>query len=113
MVGVLETIVIRYSGPPTISDCFLKAAKSKFRVYRVGGDEFVIVCRKCGEDEVKALCSRIVEMVAQTKYSCSVGYSYSGTGSKSIDDLLKSSDEKMYEAKEKYYQELGVARRER
>ena len=96
-----------------LSDCFLRAAKNKFRVYRVGGDEFIIVCRKCDEDEVKALSSRISEAVAQTKYSCSIGYSYSGVGAKSIDDMLKASDEKMYEAKEKHYQELGVARRER
>ena len=96
----------------TISDCFLRAAKGKHRVYRLGGDEFVIVCRKCTEDDVKALCDRINDMVGATKYSCSVGYSYSGTGDKSIDDLLKTSDEKMYAAKEKYYKERGVARRE-
>lgn len=93
-----------------LADCFLKAAKNKYRVYRVGGDEFVIICRRSSEDEVKALCALINDTVAETRYSCSIGYSYSGTGAKSIDDLLKASDEKMYSEKEKYYKKIGRTR---
>ena len=93
-----------------LAGCFLKAVRSKYRVYRVGGDEFVIVCRKSSEADVKALCDLIHETVAETKYSCSIGYSYSGTGPKSIDDLLKASDENMYSEKEKYYKKTGRKR---
>ena len=94
----------------TISDCFLRAAKKKHRVYRVGGDEFVIVCRKCSEKDVSGLCKRITDAVSGTKYTCSIGYSYAGIGDKSIDDLLKDSDKKMYSEKERYYKEKGRAR---
>ena len=94
----------------TLADCFLKVAKNKHRVYRVGGDEFVIICRRCSEDTVTGLCSRIRDEVAKTRYSCSVGYCYEGTGSKSVDDMLKASDENMYKEKEKYYQMTGSKR---
>lgn len=94
----------------TLPDCFIKVAKNKHRVYRIGGDEFVIVCRRCSEDVVTKICSRIHEEVDKTKYSCSVGYCYAGLGRKSIDDMLKASDENMYFEKEKYYQKIGSKR---
>jgi len=87
----------------TIATCFLRAAKRRQPVYRVGGDEFVIVCRKVSEDEVINLTKRIHEQVDATPYSCSVGYSYSPDGKKPIDELLKESDAKMYAEKQLYY----------
>ena len=94
----------------TLAGCFIEAAKLKYRIYRVGGDEFVIVCRKCKEQDVQALASRIHENVAKTKYSCSVGYCYSKTGSSSIDEMLTASDENMYAEKMRYYKEKGITR---
>jgi len=87
----------------TVAGCFLRAAKRNQPVYRVGGDEFVVVCRKTSEDEVVALTKRIHEQVNATKYSCSVGYSYSHDGKKPIDQLLSESDENMYAEKQEYY----------
>ena len=94
----------------TIAGCFLRAAKRKQLVYRVGGDEFVVVCRKVSEEEVIALTKRIHQQVDATKYSCSVGYSYSHDGKKSIDELLSESDANMYAEKQQYYKESGKAR---
>ena len=94
----------------TLAKCFLKAVKKKHGVYRVGGDEFVIVCRRTSEESVKELCSRIHDAVAETRYSCSIGYGYADIGNKSIDELLKASDENMYAEKEKYYQKTGIRR---
>lgn len=92
----------------TISDCFLRAVKRKHAVYRVGGDEFVVVCRKVSEDDVIALTKRVHEQVGTTKYSCSVGYSYSHDGKKSIDELLSESDANMYNEKQQYYKENNI-----
>jgi len=87
----------------TIANCFRRAAKRNQMVYRVGGDEFVIVCRKATEDDVIALTGRIHEHVNATRYSCSVGYSFSPDGRKSIDELLRESDANMYAEKQLYY----------
>ncbi len=87
----------------TIAACFIRAAKRKQLVYRVGGDEFVVVCRKVSEEEVIDLTKRIHDQVAATKYSCFIGYSYSSDGKKSIDQLLRESDANMYAEKQLYY----------
>ena len=86
----------------TLSVCFVRALKSKQSGYRIGGDEFIIVCRKTGEEEVLA----IVEQIRN-----SIGYSFNMNGDKPISDLLKESDKMMYQEKEKYYQESGLRKR--
>ena len=95
----------------TIASCFLRAAKRKQFVYRVGGDEFVVVCRKVSEEEVINLTKRIHEQVNATPYSCSIGYSYSTDGKKPIDQLLSESDANMYAEKQLYYKANNKAPR--
>ena len=56
----------------TLAVCFTRALKRGQSCYRVGGDEFVIVCRKASRSEVMKLIERIKNAVAETKYSCSI-----------------------------------------
>ena len=87
----------------TLAVCFAKAVKIKQSVYRMGGDEFAIVCRKTTEQEVKELIERIEKYVGETKYTVSIGYSYLKDSSESLDELLKLSDEEMYQHKAEFY----------
>ena len=87
----------------TLALCFLRACKVKQSAYRMGGDEFAIVCRKTSEEEVLRLVERINKYVSETKYTCSIGYSYQKGGFATLDDLLKDSDEKMYSNKAEFY----------
>lgn len=89
----------------TLSLCFTKACKPRQSVYRMGGDEFVIVCRKTSQEEVKQLVDKIEKYVSETKYSCSIGYSYHHEGEVELEDLLKESDEKMYSDKAEFYKD--------
>ena len=86
----------------TLSLCFTRACKIKQSVYRMGGDEFVIVCYKTPEEEVLNLIERIKKNVAETKYTCSIGYRYQKDNIK-LDDLLKESDTEMYLNKAEFY----------
>ncbi len=95
----------------TLSLCFRRALKSRQYGYRIGGDEFVILCRKTSREEMTELIRRIERNVGETKYFCALGYSYSGDGKKPVEDLLKESDMMMYAAKERFYQERGRDRR--
>ena len=97
----------------TLSLCFFKALKSRQFGYRIGGDEFVIICRKTSKEEMTKLIKRIEHNVGETRYNCAVGYSYSADGEKSVEDMLKESDMMMYAVKERYYKELGRDRRRR
>ncbi len=94
----------------TLAECFWNALGGRQAVYRIGGDEFVIICRRMPQDEVEALTARIREKVAETAYSSSVGYSCRGTVKKSVDEMLKESDADMYADKARYYSD---ARRDR
>ena len=85
--------------------CFSRACKVNQSAYRMGGDEFAIVCRKNSEQEVLDLIKRINEYVAKTKYTCSIGYSFQKDGHTELEELLKVSDERMYTAKAEYYKE--------
>ena len=86
----------------TLSLCFTRACKMKQSVYRMGGDEFVIVCYKTSEEEVLNLIERIKKNVSETKYTCSIGYRYQKDNIK-LDDLLKESDTEMYLNKAEFY----------
>ena len=91
----------------TLALCFNKALKTRQFGYRIGGDEFVILCRKSSKEEVTDLIKRIETNVGKTKYNCAIGYSYSADGKKTIDDMLRESDMMMYDMKARYYKERG------
>ncbi len=95
----------------TLALCFIRPLGNRQSAYRVGGDEFIIVCRKTSEEDVLKIVEKIKKYVKETKYSCSIGYSFNTDGSKSIDDLLKESDKMMYEDKANYYTSSGIERR--
>ncbi|MBO6280796.1 MAG: diguanylate cyclase [Bacilli bacterium] len=95
----------------TLSKCFTDAVKRKQLVYRVGGDEFAIICLKTSEEELNQLLTDIKENVAKTNYTCSIGYCYSPNESKNMNEMIKESDEMMYEDKARYYKKSGSNRR--
>ena len=96
-----------------LARCLRDAAGLRQSVYRIGGDEFVILCRHISEEEVTGLIREIQEKTFRTDYRCSVGYSYKGTGKKSISEMLRESDMMMYAEKAKYYMNSGKDRRHR
>ena len=88
----------------TLALCFARACRAKQSAYRLGGDEFVITCRKTSEEEVQKIIRRIKKYVSETKYSCSIGYCYRGENYQDLEEMLKESDEKMYDDKQAYYE---------
>ena len=95
----------------TLALCFIRALKRRQSCYRVGGDEFVIICRNTSHNEVIKLDERIRRYVGETEYSCSVGYCYCGDGSMTPDEMIKESDAKMYAEKARHYAGTGSDRR--
>lgn len=78
--------------------------------YRVGGDEFVILCFKADEADVKKLVSSINSAIEKEGYTCSIGY---GMTDESVDlnEAIKISDYQMYKVKNKFYAHLGIRNR--
>jgi diguanylate cyclase (GGDEF)-like protein len=96
----------------TIADCFWNAVNHNQRIYRVGGDEYVILCNSTSEDEVKDLIKRINDELKKTTYSCSIGYAMKHEDS-TLDSLYKAADKMMYEEKKFYYEQKNRDRRKR
>ena len=86
---------------------------------RYAGDEFIVFLRTDEEKIVKELMQQIkgnVEEFNQLKIvpykiSFAMGYSCFETSTGNTEQFLASMDEKMYDAKRKYYQQDGVDRR--
>ena len=91
--------------------CFSRPLGPRQSGYRVGGDEFIIVCRKTSQEDVLQIVDKIQKSVAETGYSCSIGYSFNPEGNRPIADMLKESDEMMYQEKDRYYALSGKDRR--
>ena len=96
----------------TLADCFWKAAQGNQRVYRIGGDEYVILCLGSSEKDVKDLIARMKKEVINTSYTCSMGYAMKTKGS-TIDSLYQLADANLYEEKKLFYERTGKQGRKR
>jgi diguanylate cyclase (GGDEF)-like protein len=97
----------------TLALCFTRSLRFRQSGYRIGGDEFAIVCRRTSQGELEELVGRIEKLVNETEYSCSIGYSYNEGGGKTVEEMLKEADDMMYSNKARYYEESGKDRRRR
>lgn len=96
----------------TLADCFWRAAQRQHRVYRIGGDEYVILCMGSTEENVKELIARAKQEVAKTPYTCSIGYAMKQKDS-TIDTLYQMADANLYEEKKLFYERTGKQGRKR
>ena len=64
-------------------------------VYRVGGDEFIILYFDQEERELISAIKRMREKLAETEYSCAFGYAMKGALDH-VDDAVTLADSRMY-----------------
>ncbi len=95
----------------TLALCMNRALKSMQYAYRIGGDEFAIICRKTTQADVSMLIERIKKNVGETNYHCSIGFCYRSDETLSIEEILKESDVMMYAEKKRYYEKNNIRSR--
>ena len=72
-------------------------------IYRVGGDEFVVIAVGIGEATFKERITEIKRFInEQTKLSVSIGQSWTEDGT-TLSNLIDDADGMMYEKKQNYY----------
>ncbi|MGM9583063.1 MAG: diguanylate cyclase [Phascolarctobacterium sp.] len=79
-------------------------------VYRIGGDEFVVLVVDMEDVQVNTALRTLVDRIHRAGYFVSVGQSCSH-GERSIDELIKDAETHMYEDKRRFYSEQGRDRR--
>ena len=81
------------------------------RVFRTGGDEFLVIQQDFTEDECREGIQRLRDLMAESNVSAAVGYAYSSCYDSDFAEMKASADKRMYEDKDLYYSESGRKRR--
>ena len=99
------------------AECIEKCFGSRGKLYRIGGDEYAAILTTRQEDlgalfaayeECMRAWSESSGMSLSTSWGCVSAVDYPG---KSITDLARTADAKMYAAKARFYQTCGQDRR--
>lgn len=99
------------------ADCMKSSFSEHGKVYRVGGDEFVVIITKDipqFENMLRTFEQRVASWHGEFVESMAVSYGYVFSSERkwnSIFDISKASDERMYESKKQYYIRSGMDRR--
>lgn len=74
--------------------------------YRVGGDEFMVICRETNEFDIRTMVFNMREALKPTSYTCAFGYAMCDPET-SVDEALKIADIRMYENKAAIKKEMA------
>ena len=99
------------------ASCLYKIVGSKGKVYRTGGDEFMIILKTQTPEELKAIIkakTKAWKGIYTQNLTLSIGYALRKENpNATIDDLEHLADSAMYKDKENFYKESGLDRRRR
>ncbi|MBQ4283686.1 MAG: GGDEF domain-containing protein [Lachnospira sp.] len=82
----------------TLAECVDKAITKGCYLYRVGGDEFFVLCNRKSEEQVKRIVNTIKMEMANTDYRCAVGVAMKVPGM-NFDMMCIEADKAMYQDK--------------
>lgn len=82
----------------TLTECVSAALLKGCRLYRTGGDEFMVLCFKHDAKAVEGMIADIKARMSTTPYSCAIGMVAAEAGS-IFDELCKKADKAMYDDK--------------
>ena len=76
----------------------------KVFAYRIGGDEFALLFNHCEESEVQQTITAFQNEIWRIGMSVAIGYSIKTENNESVEEMIRSSDQHMFEDKRMYYQ---------
>ncbi len=88
----------------------LKAEFGASDTYRIGGDEYVALCRQIPKEDAETKLKRLEAKVQELGYHVSSGFSWKDTPAVSqeeLKELVTDAEHLMYDAKKRYYASLG------
>ena len=73
------------------------------RIYRMGGDEFLVFCRGMSQDDIKRCIDMFYEQLKLHDYHVAIGVSFRSQNT-NTEEMVREAEVRMYESKAKYYQ---------
>lgn len=89
----------------------LRRVFPEYELFRIGGDEFLILCPEIEEEKLKVKVKALKKDMKENSVNMAVGAVWQKDGKKNIDRLLSESEKLMYEDKSAYYRAAGIDRR--
>ncbi len=89
----------------------LRRTFAGYELFRIGGDEFLVLCPGIGEEELKEKTETLKKGLEKASITMAVGAVWQKEGKKNIDKLLSESEKLMYKDKSNYYKTAGIDRR--
>lgn len=74
------------------------------KIYRIGGDEFLVFAEKSSQDDIKKGIAMLTRQLEPRDYHVAVGMSYR-THNMNTEEMVRDAEIRMYEAKAQYYQD--------
>jgi diguanylate cyclase (GGDEF)-like protein len=81
----------------------LKRAFEEYSVFRVGGDEFLVLCEGISKTELKIRVEKLKEDMKENSVVMAIGTVWHSSNEKNLDKLLKEADGRMYIDKVRRY----------
>ncbi len=79
----------------------------KDRVYRIGGDEFIVISTSGGKKEFHMSISKLEETVFSSEHHLAVGSAWCEGAEVDLDELLSRAEKNMYKDKSLYYSQTN------
>ena len=73
------------------------------RIYRMGGDEFLVFTQGMNQDHIKQNIETFIEQLKPKGYNVAIGMSYRSQNT-NCEEIVREAEVRMYEAKAQYYQ---------
>lgn len=81
------------------------------RVFRIGGDEFLVICTQIDENTLIKRITELKELMKERSVNMAAGVIWRENVITGFSEILRESEELMYADKAQYYKEKGVERR--
>ena len=81
------------------------------QIFRMGGDEFLVVCEQIDKGQLDERVERLRRMAVGAGCGMSIGSAWAGAGDTQFSTLLDRADEQMYQEKRLYHLHLDSAGR--
>lgn len=82
----------------TVATAIRRICPDRCPVYRMGGDEFLVLCRGLSESEIRDVVSKMRKVLSCTTYVCAFGYAVHSQG-RSLEETAREADARMFEDK--------------